>query len=882
MVDDPQRYNLYFPLTNKDGSLLCSISPNLAGDIKRDNEHFLTVPASIEDLRSNLLARREFFIKTDSAMIRASHPPEAAGQDRLEAGFLYHKIIKKTKGLELEIVNFVPFDSAVEIMQVRVRNISKKAIKITPTSFIPLYGRAEKSLRDHRHVSSLLNRIYLDKYGILLKPTMVFDERGHKANETIYFVLGFEDNKIAPSGQFPTLDYFYGQGDAFSPDAVEKNTKPVQKKLAGFDGKEACAAFRFKQKFLRSSEAVTYFLIMGLDESRDNIRNTFRKFDSPEKVKKSFADTRKYWLNYLSSLEFDFKDRNFNNWLSWVKLQPTLRKLFGCSFLPHFDYGKGGRGWRDLWQDALTLLLTEPEKARDFIVNNFKGVRIDGSNATIVTKDGRFIADRNRIGRVWMDHGIWPYLTLRLYINKTGDLDILLKEDIYFQDHQYKRAREIDSYFPHKTYTLYDKNGKVYTGSILEHILAQSLIQFFNVGKHNIIRLESADWNDGLDMAPEHGESVTFSFMYAHNLRDICIYLKRLKEKTNKVRILKELVFLLDAEERKPRYLDYRYKQKRLDEYLSKVRNTSGEKVSLDINELIVDLKIKSEHLFKWLGKKEWLSAGFFNGYYDNKGKRVEGKAARGIRMLLASQVFAIMSGVATDKQIRRMWLSIKRYLQDKESGGFRLNTNFNSHHHLDLGRAFSFSYGDKENGAFFNHMVVMLANALYQRGFIKEGFEAFHSIYKMATHNRANIYPLIPEYFNNEGKGLYLYLTGSASWYIYTLLEETLGLKFVFGDIYLEPKLTAGNFFKSPSGDKQEIETKFNLQGKALRVIFIPPLHACLSGRQARAEAKKNKAYKIKEVYLRDKKVMPAAGRYIIEKESLKERENTIKVYLS
>lgn len=875
VVEDPHKYNLYFPLTDKEGRLLCSISPNLAGDIKRDNGHFLMAPASIEDLRSNLLSRRDFFIKTDGRTIRCSYPY----RDRLEAGFLYHKIVKKTKSLEIEILNFVPFDTSVEIMRVTLRNKSTKAIKIIPTSFIPLYGRAEKSLRDHRHVTSLLNRVYLDKFGLLLKPTMVFDEKGHKANETIYFVLGFEDEGKPPVGQFPTLDYFYGQGDAVFPDAIEKNVRPAQTKLPEFDGKESCAAFRFKERILKKSEVVSYFLLMGLSESEDKIRNTFKKLNSPAKIRKSFEQTRKYWFGYLSGLEFDFKDRDFNNWLSWVKLQPTLRKLFGCSFLPHFDYGKGGRGWRDLWQDALTLLLTEPEKAKNFILNNFKGIRIDGSNATLITKDGQFISDRNRIIRIWMDHGIWPYLTLRLYMNKTGDLDILFREALYFQDHQYKRAKEIDLCFPHKDYTLRDKNGKIYSGSILEHILVQSLIQFFNVGKHNIIRLESADWNDGLDMAPEHGESVTFSFMYAHNLRDLCVFLEKLKEKTNKLSILKELTFLLDAKHI-PQYSDFEYKQKMLNEYLGKARNLSGEKVSLDIDELILDLKSKAEHLFQWLGKNEWLKEGFFNGYYDNQGKRVEGKAHQaglpvrqaGIRMLLPSQAFAIMSGIATDEQIKKTWLSIKRHLQDKEFGGFRLNTNFNSHHHLDLGRAFGFSYGDKENGAFFNHMVVMLANALYARGFVNEGFEVINSIYEMATHNRAKIYPLIPEYFNNEGRGLYLYLTGSASWYIYTLLEEILGIKFDFGDIYLEPKLTAGNFFK------QEIETKFKLQGKALRVIFV-------RGR----EKQKGGVYKIEEAYLGDKKIMPRsgppagrAGRYIIKKEELHKAENIIKVYLS
>lgn len=860
VVENPHKYNLYFPLTNKDGSLLSSISPNLAGDIKRDNEHFLTPPASIEDLRSNLLVRRDFFIKTDQETVRLSY----AYQDTLEAGFLYHKIIKKTKFLEIEILNFIPFNTAVEVMQIKVKNTSPERIKITPTSFIPLYGRPEKSLRDHRHVTSLLNRIYLHKFGLLLKPTMVFDERGHKANETTYFVLGLEGDASPPIGQFPTLDYFYADGNIISPDAIFKNVKPLNKKLPEFDGKEACGAFRFKEKRLEKNDVMSFCLLLGMEESQGKIEEVLQKLNSPSKILNSFIETKQYWRSYLCGLDFKFANKNFDNWLLWVKLQPALRKLFGCSFLPHFDYGKGGRGWRDLWQDALTLLLTEPKLARNFIINNFKGVRIDGSNATIITKDGNFLSDRNRISRVWMDHGIWPYLTLRLYLNKTGDLDILLKEDTYFQDHQFKRAREIDySFAIQPGYVLRDKLGRVYQGTILEHILAENLVQFFNVGSHNIIRLEHADWNDGLDMAPEHGESTTFSFMYAYNLGDLCNFLRKLKVRTHTISISKELAYLLDAKENSKNYADYRYKQKRLDEYLNRVKNISADKTKIHLEDLISDLKLKSEHLFKWLTKREWLPCGFFNGYYDNQGRRVEGRSPEGqMRMLLPPQVFAIMSGAATQSQIKKIWLSIKKYLRDKKLGGFRLNTNFNSHYNLDLGRAFGFSYGDKENGAFFSHMVVMMANSLYQRGFVKEGLEVISSIYKMATGPKAKIYPAIPEYFNNEGKGLYVYLTGSSSWYIYTLLEEILGIKFVLGDIHLEPKLAAGNFFD------RTISVKFSLDGRIIHLTFF------------RTTAQ-DKTYKIKEAYLEDKKIPAKEGKYIIAKQALDKKENAIRVYL-
>jgi len=76
-----------------------------------------------------------------------------------------------------------------------------------------------------------------------------------------------------------------------------------------------------------------------------------------------------------------------------------------------------------------------------------------------------------------------------------------------------------------------------------------------------------------------------------------------------------------------------------------------------------------------------------------------KGTSGRKNQMNLSSQVFAIMSGVATDKQLKNLDLN-KKHLYDKTLGGFRLNTNF-GHSYLDLGRAYSFAYGDKENGSF-------------------------------------------------------------------------------------------------------------------------------------------------------------------------------------
>lgn len=67
-----------------------------------------------------------------------------------------------------------------------------------------------------------------------------------------------------------------------------------------------------------------------------------------------------------------------------------------------------------------------------------------------------------------------------------------------------------------------------------------------------------------------------------------------------------------------------------------------------------------------------------------------------------------------------------------------------------------------------------MYANALYQRGFVKEGYKALYTLFEQAMNTPVSLmYPGIPEYFDADGKGKYPYLTGAASWYMMTMVTQ-------------------------------------------------------------------------------------------------------------
>lgn len=805
MKDPANMRTAYFPIGNELG-VKATVTPYLAGDHKLDQNTFLLEPTSVDDLHNRRNARNFWIITEDeywsatgnSARQEADIYGKNADATSMEAGFMWQKVTRASKrmGIDAEVLSFVPYDKEVEIMSVTVKNTSDKEMSVTGIAAIPMYGRSADNLRDHRHVTSLLHRIRTTKNAVLVRPTLSFDERGHQKNAYTYFVAGVSGTGEAPISFFPTVESFIGSTGTFlNPGAVAMNDMGVPAEYE-IDGREAIGAMKFESVTLAAGEQKVYTLLLGAVKDESRIDELIADFENETKVKKACEATADYWSEQVN-LHFHTGSNEFDYFMRWVSFQPFLRRIYGCSFLPHHDYGKGGRGWRDLWQDCLALLIMNPDNVGQMVRDNFCGVRIDGTNATIIgAKQGEFVADRNNITRVWMDHGMWPYLTTELYINQTGDLAVLTDELPYFKDPQVMRGTVKDTAWDVE-YGQWQKseNGEIYKGSVLEHLLIQHICAVCEVGENGNILLRGADWNDAIDMATKRGESVAFTCAYAGNLKSIAGLIEQMRKAgVDTVYILSEFAKLLS---------DMRDKTKRraaFTEYQRAVsHNVSGTKTEVNLEELEQLLLTTTNEIFSQIRENEWITDCegnyWFNSYYDDNGRMVEGKQNGLVRMMLTGQVFSIMSGVAEEEQVAQIAASADKYLYEKSIGGYRLNTNFYEEKY-DMGRMFGFAYGEKENGAVFSHMAVMYAAALYKRGFAKEGYKALQTLADAAMNvETSQIYPGVPEYFNNDGHGLYHYLTGAASWYALTMVSEVFGVKGELGNLSLEPKLMPEQF---------------------------------------------------------------------------------------
>jgi hypothetical protein len=240
---------LYFPIANESG-VMSSVTPTLGGDSKMGQNTFLLAPVSSEDLHNNK-STRNFWCNIEgkgiwsatgkSAKQEAALFSEEKDATVLEAGIMWHKVGRTSKkfGISSEIISFVPCsEDTVELMLVTLRNCGQDPITLTPTAAIPLYARSADNIRDHRNVTSMLHRAETTNSGVILNPTLTFDERGHHKNTIVYGVFGSSGDGKEPAGFYPCVEEFIGEGGSFeNPKAILENQAPLKAgtKLYGYE-----------------------------------------------------------------------------------------------------------------------------------------------------------------------------------------------------------------------------------------------------------------------------------------------------------------------------------------------------------------------------------------------------------------------------------------------------------------------------------------------------------------------------------------------------------------------------------------------------------------------------------------------------------------------
>ena len=336
---------LYLPLAGERG-LKSAVTPNLGGDSKIDQNTFLLEPVSIENLHSNRGTRNFWCRMADGAIwsvcgASAAQEAEKFGpkqeKSRVTGGFLWQALEREgAQGLYAKTESFVTVRGEQEAMLVTLVNRAAAPLTFTPVAAVPLYGRSADNLRDHRHVTSLLHRIRVTSNGVIVKPSLSFDERGHRENEMLYFAAANGPDGALPIAIYPTAEMFLGEGGTFlNPEAV-RSDKPGTPAGTLIEGREAMGAMAFDAVTLAPGESTQYVVRFGLTQEAGTLPALMNVLDTPVKAAAALEEVRQHWQK-LVNVEFATGDSVRDNYLKWVCFQPILRRIFGCSFLPYHD-----------------------------------------------------------------------------------------------------------------------------------------------------------------------------------------------------------------------------------------------------------------------------------------------------------------------------------------------------------------------------------------------------------------------------------------------------------------------------------------------------------------------------------------------------------------
>ena len=161
--------------------------------------------------------------------------------------------------------------------------------------------------------------------------------------------------------------------------------------------------------------------------------------------------------------------------------------------------------------------------------------------------------------------------------------------------------------------------------------------------------------------------------------------------------------------------------------------------------------------------------------------------------------------------------------------------------------------------------MAVMYAYALYERGFVKEGYKVLDSLFRQSIDfEKSEIYPGIPEYFNEKGRGMYSYLTGAASWLVLTVLTKAYGVRGEKGDLRLSPQLLAKQFDKNG-----ETGITCSFAGRKLQVVYV------------NKNKKETGDYEITEIFINDRLYQNTEDKSLLLRSELLAEPDTTPVHI-
>ena len=451
-------------------------------------------------------------------------------------------------------------------------------------------------------------------------------------------------------------------------------------------------------------------------------------------INAEFDKVIRVWDEKLSTIQVDTPDRSFNYMLNrWYLYQVYASRLFARA---GFYQVGGATGFRDQLQDVMSCLYSDPDYARNQILDHAAHQFNEGDVL-------HWWHESMKIGArtTFSDDYLWLVYVAYQYITITGDLSILTESVPFCQAPQLgtgETERCITYSLPAKTQDGSQDPAFTYA-SLYEHLRRAVNRSMSRIGIHGLPLMGCGDWNDGMSNvgAKGKGESVWVALF-------LCDLLPKMERLTQ---------LMPDAD------LSYC-------EELSQFRSK----------------------LVKSLQENAWDGFWFLRAYFDN-GDPMGSRNNTECQIDLITQAWSILTDVSTPEQKMSIFRETDGRLVNREHEIIQLLTPPFKNSADNPGYIMQYPEGVRENGGQYTHGAMWYIMAQVKEGrtdmayFLYSLINPIHRTQTLADVLKYKVEPycIAADIYSNPqhpGRGGWTWYTGSASWAYKTGIENILGLK--------------------------------------------------------------------------------------------------------
>jgi cellobiose phosphorylase len=414
-------------------------------------------------------------------------------------GLGYQRIVSEMYGVRTDVTIFIPFDAQVEIRDIRVTNISGKAMEIDVIPVIEYtHFDAVKQFTNADWVpQTMQSRCTTEPNGLRVLSQYAFMKRDTAVN---YFTSNYPVESFETDRKRFLGDNEYGTW-----------AHPLSLDKQDLDNYEAdrgdnIAALLHKLGSVKNNETKRIITQLGQKVSVKDAMTEINEYRKESTIDAALKKLASFWENHLSMMKVKTPDAGLDSMMNVHNPRQCYITFNWSRYLSYYQLGMGtrGLGFRDSSQDVMGVVGHIPEESKKLMIK-LLSVQLPEGNAMhqfnplsmeATIGDAHEMPDRPQY---YGDDHLWIVLAVVSYVKETGDMAFL---------------NETVPYYTRK------KGNPVVSDTVINHLRNALKFTKVNVGAHGLPLLGFADWNDCVNL-PAGAESMFNACLYGKALLEM-------------------------------------------------------------------------------------------------------------------------------------------------------------------------------------------------------------------------------------------------------------------------------------------------------------------------------------------------------------------------